>query len=354
MSADRPKDILLWLCPVLLWGFGLLGLWSLSRGQNYPLSLVYRQLAAGALGLIGGWLCTRLRWAQIARFVPWAAGGTVLALLAVLVVGSEVNGATRWLQLPGVGGFQPSEPAKLVGILLVAQLVSRLRKPLPLLSSTLGVVAVLAGLIFLQPDLGTCLVLTATCIGVLFLGGAPWAPLLGIAGLALAALPNVLSPYQWQRLQTFFHPEADPSGAGWNLEQSKIALGSGGLWGTGPFQGLQGPLDFLPEAHSDFIFAALGEELGFVGCATLLLITATLVSRLMWLANKTEHTFARLVLAGIALHFALHALLNTGMTIGLAPVTGSPLPFVSFGGTALVTNFLAIGIAQSAKHARRF
>lgn len=354
MGNERLRDPLLWTCPVLLWLFSLLGLWSLSRGENYPITLCGRQAVIGLLGLAAALGCARLSWNSISRALPWALAASVLSLAAVLVVGTTINGATRWLQLGPLGSFQPSELAKLTALLWTAQLSCRARDPRTGLAQVLGMVAVLAGLIFLQPDLGTALVLAGSCLVVAFLGGAPWKPLAGLGLAGALILPWFLSEYQWQRIHIFLAPESDPSGAGWNLEQSKIAIGSGGLWGKGAFLGLQGPLDFLPEAHSDFIFAVLNEEYGFLGCLLVVLLLATLVARLFWQASQISHPLRRLVLLGIAVNFALHALLNTGMTVGVAPVTGSPLPFVSYGGTALLINFLAIGLAESILRAQRF
>lgn len=354
MSLVRPKDPFLWLCPVLLWLFGLMGLWSLSRGANYPLDLLGRQAVIGLLGLAAGLFCARLRWATIWRALPWALGFSVFSLLAVLVFGTTINGATRWLSLGPLGSFQPSEPAKLVAVLWTARLTCQAREPLRGLAWVLGLVALLGGLIFLQPDLGTALILAGTCLALAFVGGAPWKPLAGLAVAGGAILPWFLDDYQWQRIHIFLDPQIDPSGAGWNLEQSKIAIGSGGLLGKGAFLGLQGPLDFLPEAHSDFIFSVLNEEYGFLACLLVIVLEATLVGRLFWHAQGLQHPQRQLVLVGLGLSFALHALLNVGMTVGLAPVTGSPLPFVSFGGTALLMNFLAVGLAESILRAQRF
>lgn len=354
MRNERSRDPFLWLCPVLLWLFGLAGLWSLSRGANYPLALAERQAMMGALGLAGAVMCARLRWSTVVSALPFALAFSAVSLLAVLFFGTTINGATRWLQLGPLGSFQPSEPAKLVAVLWTAQLMVNARDPFRGLGRVLALTALLGGLIFLQPDLGTALVLGGTCVVLAFVGGAPWKPLAGLAIAGAAILPWFLDEYQWKRIHIFLAPESDPSGAGWNLEQSKIAIGSGGLWGKGAFLGLQGPLDFLPEAHSDFIFAVLNEEYGFLGCALVLLLLTTLVGRLFWHASHTTHPLRRLVLVGLGLNFAFHALLNAGMTVGVAPVTGSPLPFVSFGGTALLMNFLAIGLAESILRSQRF
>ncbi len=348
------RDPLIWLCPIGLWLFGLLGLWSLSRGANYPLSLFVRQACAGLLGLLAAQACAQLRWPTILKLLPWALGFSTASLVSVLAFGTNINGATRWLSLGPLGSFQPSEPAKLSALVATAYLMTRSDSTREGLAKTLGLVLLFSLLVFLQPDLGTALVLASGCVILAFLGGAPWRPLAALGGSAALILPWVLDDYQWRRIHTFLSPESDPSGAGWNLEQAKIAIGSGGILGKGPFAGLQGPLDFLPEAHSDFIFAVLSEEYGFLACLWVVVLTSLLVGRLFWQSTQTSHPMRQLVLVGIGVHFSLHALLNLGMTIGIAPVTGSPLPFVSFGGTALLVNFLAVGIAEAILRAQRF
>ncbi len=309
----------------------------------------------GLVGILLGLLVARLAWTSLLKAIPWGLGFTVLSLIAVLFVGTEINGATRWLSLGPLGSFQPAEFAKLFALMGTAAITCRV--PLPqarVFLYTFALIGVSAGLIFLQPDLGTALVLAATCLLLAFIGGLAWPPLalLGLSGAIL--LPWYLDEYQWNRIQVFLAPHSDPSGLGWNLEQSKIAIGSGGLTGKGAFLGLQGPLDFLPEAHSDFLFSVLAEEYGFAGCCFITLLLATLVGRLFWHSTQTRHPLRRLVLIGLGLHFAIHGLLNIAMTIGVAPVTGSPLPFVSFGGTALITNFLVIGLAEAILRSQTF
>lgn len=354
MPRAFSRDPLLWLCPIGLWLAGLLELWSLSRGLNYPVSLLIRQSVIGLLGLLTALFLARLRWPTVLRLLPWGVGLSAVSLLAVLAIGTNINGAERWLSLGPLGSFQPSEPAKLSAMVATAYLMTRSKTASQGLAKTLAMVGLFALLIFFQPDLGTALVLAGVSVGLAYLAGAPWKPLAALLGSAVAVLPWCLDEYQWQRIHTFLTPESDPSGAGWNLEQAKIAIGSGGVWGKGAFHGLQGPLDFLPEAHSDFIFAVLSEEYGFLACLWVVCLTTTLVSRLFYHGRKLSHPMRALVLVGLGLHFSLHAALNLGMTIGIAPVTGSPLPFVSFGGTALFCNFAAIGLAEAILRAQRF
>lgn len=346
MRSWRREDPLLWLCPILLWLLGLAELLSLSRSSSYPIELCHRQLAIGIAGLGLSIGISKLAWQTIAKFVPIALAFATCSLIATLWVGTTINGAERWLSLGPLGSFQPSELAKLVSILYTARIMSLAPSVKAGLYKVLVLVGTLAGLIFCQPDLGTALVLTTSCLLLALIAGAPWKPIVGLGTLGITIVPFFLSGYQWKRLQIFISPRSDLGGAGWNLEQSKIAIGSGGLAGKGAFQGLQGPLGFLPEAHSDFIFSALSEEFGFLASLLVILLLATIVGRLFMQGRTTSLPQRRLVLIGLGLHFAIHGILNLAMTVGIVPVTGSPLPFMSYGGTALLLNFCAIGLAQ--------
>lgn len=346
MRSWRREDPLLWLCPILLWLLGLAELLSLSRGSSYPIELCNRQLAIGIVGVGLSFGISKLAWQTIAKFVPIVLALATCSLMATLWMGTTINGAERWLSLGPLGSFQPSELAKLLSILYTARIMSLAPSVKAGLIKVLALVGTLAGLIFCQPDLGTALVLTASCLLLALIAGAPWKPILGLGAAGITIAPFILSDYQWERLHIFISPGSDLDGTGWNLEQSKIAIGSGGLLGKGAFQGLQGPLGFLPEAHSDFIFSALSEEFGFLASLLVVLLLATIVGRLFRHGRNTSLPQRRLVLIGLGLHFALHGILNLAMTVGIVPVTGSPLPFMSYGGTALLLNFCAIGLAQ--------
>ncbi len=294
---------------------------------------------------------TFLRWA------PLAYGAGVAMLLAVELVGDIGMGAQRWLEIPGVIRFQPSEMMKLATPLMVAAYLSRTGMP-PRLRH-LVVSAVIIGapvvLIAMQPDLGTSILVASAALIVVLLAGLSWR-LIGVFLLMLgAALPLLwinLQNYQRQRVLTFLNPESDPLGAGWNIIQSTTAIGSGGVWGKGWFEGTQSQLEFLPERHTDFIIAVLGEEFGLVGMTALLALYVIIVCRGLWLAAGAQDTFGRLVAGSIILTFFIYVFVNVGMVSGILPVVGVPLPLISFGGTSSVTLLAGFGILMSV-HAHR-
>lgn len=357
-----------------------------------------RQLLWLAISLVAFTFVSRIRQ----RWIEWAALPAYLAaivlLLAVLPFGTGAGPAEsmgHWLQV-GPMRFQPSEFAKAAAILGLAwYLASRESPPAGLrdMAAPSALVGVLLALVVLQPDLGTALAFVGILLAVLFWAGTPLLHLAllaspGVAlilsfntalwsvyfiGLVLAvyvfryrlylvesvgvvlanlaagtiALPiwNTLAPYQRNRLLVFLDPSMDPRGAGWNLIQSKVAIGSGGLFGKGFTQGTQKRLDFLPEQHTDFIFSVIGEELGFLGVVATLALFAGLLLRLVRLAEKVADPFAGLVLFGIFGAWIVHVFVNIGMTVGIVPITGIPLPFVSYGGTFLLTCWALTGLA---------
>ncbi len=301
-------------------------------------------------------LATDRRWVRILTPVVYA--GSVLGLALVLAMGSTVNGSRSWLQF---GGFsvQPSEFAKLsvvIGMaLLVAERVEgswRKRVGAVEVVGMLAIAALPAALILAQPDLGTMLVLTATVFGVLAASGAPRRWLVGLfAGGVVAAFvavsAGVLKPYQVDRFMAFTNPGLDPRGAGYNTEQARIAVGNGGLFGQGPFHGSQTKAGFVPEQHTDFIFTVAGEELGLLGAGLLIGLMALVVWRALAIAQATDDVFGRVAAAGIACWFGFQAFQNIGMCLGIMPVTGVPLPFVSYGGSSIFASMLAVGLLQN-------
>ncbi len=284
---------------------------------------------------------------------------TVVSIAAVYVLGPITRGSRRWIPL-GFINLQPSELAIfLLCIGLAALLVSRLDSlgsaRLTLLG--LGYVAVPAVMVFLQPDLGTATVIVAMGLGVLFFFGTRWTHFAALGGavaaslvMILAVLPamglNVLKDYQLARLTVFLDPGADPSGAGYNVQQSMIAVGAGGLAGRGG-AATQAQLAFIPEHHTDFIFAVAGERWGFLGAVLLLVLFALLIWRALRIASLSRDMYGSIMAGGIATVFLYQILVNTGMTLGIMPVTGIPLPFISYGGAALLTNLLLVGLLQS-------
>jgi rod shape determining protein RodA len=274
-----------------------------------------------------------------------------LLLLAVLFFGDVGKGAQRWLNL-GVFKFQPSEMVKLAVPLMIAWYLAK--QPLPpklkTIALTFTLIAIPVGLIAKQPDLGTSLLVGSAGIFALFLAGISWRFIITLFGLAAAAAPVVwinMHNYQKQRVLTFLDPEKDPLGSGYHIIQSKIAIGSGGLFGKGWFNGTQSQLDFLPERHTDFIFAVLSEEFGLVGVLLLLSLYLFVILRGLYIASQAQETFGRLLSGSLILVFFVYLFVNTGMVSGLLPVVGVPLPLVSYGGTSLVTLMAGFGILMS-------
>jgi rod shape determining protein RodA len=287
---------------------------------------------------------------------PVYAMGLML-LVAVEVVGDVSLGAQRWLVIPGVGRFQPSEVMKIGIVLVLARFYHGLPAKQAQLSWKLLIPAVLIGIPVLlvahQPDLGTAILIASTGLAVMFMAGLSWR-VLAVGGLAVAAaIPPfilfVLHDYQRNRILTFLNPEADPSGTGYHILQSKIALGSGGLLGKGYGLGSQSQLNFLPEKHTDFIFATFAEEFGFVGCFVLLALYAAVIAISLRIASVSHSHFGRLSAAGVTATFALYVLINGAMVIGLAPVVGIPMPLMSYGGTVMITVMVGFGLVQAVR-----
>jgi rod shape determining protein RodA len=278
-------------------------------------------------------------------------------LIAVLAFGEVGKGAQRWLDL-GVIRFQPSEMVKLAVPLMIAWYLAEKRLPPSwqrlAFAVLLTVVPVL--LIAKQPDLGTALLVGCAGIFVLFLAGISWRLIGGLIVALAGAAPVVwylMREYQRQRVLTFLDPEKDPLGAGYHIIQSKIAIGSGGIYGKGWLNGTQSQLDFLPERHTDFIFAVLSEEFGLVGVLVLLSLYLFVIARGLYIATRAQDTFARLLTGSLTLVFFVYLFVNTGMVSGLLPVVGVPLPLVSYGGTSLVTLMAGFGILMSIHTHRR-
>ena len=273
----------------------------------------------------------------------------LLMLIAVMFVGHSALGAQRWIQL-GPFNVQPSEFAKLIMIISLAHLLDSRTEKLKSVWDLLPVFAFVIVpflLVLKQPDLGTSLVFLAILLGMVFAAGIDGKLLLKLVGAALAVMPVFwlfLKDYQRSRLTVFLDPNVDPLGAGYHIIQSKIAIGSGQLFGKGLFNGTQSQLNFLPENHTDFIFAVVGEELGFVGVVVILMLYFLLLYRGVKTAQKARDNFGMLLAAGITSMMAFHVLVNVGMTIGIMPVTGIPLPLLSYGVSSLTTNLFSIGI----------
>ena len=310
------------------------------------------QLSRLAVAFVVMLIAAQLDLAMLQRWAPVLYGLGMVMLVLVLLVGVEAKGAQRWLGVPGLPRFQPSELMKLAVPLMVASFLAD--RPLPPTAKTvvsvLALIAAPALLIGLQPDLGTAILVAAAGFAVLLLSGLFWRWVLLAGLLGLAALPGlwmVMRDYQRQRVLTLLDPESDPLGAGWNIIQSKIAIGSGGLFGKGLFEGTQSHLNFLPESHTDFIIAVLAEELGFLGVLGLLTLYFLLLTRGLYIATQGRDTFARLLAGGLTLTFFTYLFVNVAMVSGLLPVVGVPLPLVSYGGTSALTLLAGFGVLMA-------
>ncbi len=332
---------------LLICGFGLFVLYS-AVGESLRLTL--NQLVRISVALVAMLLVAQLSPDFLRRWTPWAYLGGLLLLILVLVAGEVGQGARRWLDL-GVR-FQPSEIMKLAVPMMAAWYLHD--RALPLRMSALAIIALMIVvptlLIARQPDLGTALLIAASGIIVIVLAGLSVRVMIALGLLALPGayvLWQFMQDYQKQRVLTLLDPDSDPLGAGYNIIQSKIALGSGGLFGKGWTNGSQAHLEFLPERDTDFIFAVLGEEFGLLGVLTLLVLYIVVIGRGLWIATQAHDTYSRLLAGSISLTFFVYVFVNTAMVSGLVPVVGVPLPLVSFGGTSMVTLMAGFGILMS-------
>lgn len=328
--------------------FGLLILYS---ADNQSLILLARQLlwVCLALGIMFGF--AQIPPQRYSQWAPWLFTVGVLMLVAVLIIGHTGKGAQRWLNL-GLFRFQPSEIMKLAMPMMLAWFLDK--RPLPPRLIPLLICGVLlvapVGLTAKQPDLGTALVILFTGVWVFFLSGMRWRIMIAfilIAAVCAPVLWHFLHDYQQQRVLTFLDPERDPLGAGYHIIQSKIAIGSGGIFGKGYLHGTQSHLQFLPEHATDFIFGVVGEELGLVGSVLLILMLTFIALRGLYVATQAQDTFSRLVAGSLSLTFFLSFFVNMGMVTGILPVVGLPLPLISYGGTSMVTIMAGFGIIMS-------
>jgi len=282
----------------------------------------------------------------------------LLLLVAVLLFGHVGKGAQRWLDV-GFTKFQPSEIMKLVVPIMIAWYVSQDNLPVKLSNVIIAFILVLLPtlLIAKQPDLGTSLLIASSGVFVIFLAGASWKLIMACSALLSAFIPilwmYLMKPYQKQRVTTLFNPEQDPLGSGYHIIQSKIAIGSGGIEGKGWLQGTQSQLEFLPERHTDFIFAVFSEEFGLIGVCILLTVYLAIIMRGLWIAAHAQHAFTKLLAGSITLTFFVYVFVNIGMVSGLLPVVGVPLPLVSFGGTSMVTLMAGFGMLMAISTHRR-
>jgi rod shape determining protein RodA len=344
-------DILLLFFTFSLLLVGLAELYSSSITRPEIISLFLRQLSAVIIGLVAMVVVSLVDYRL---YRSWAKAIYIFALillLAVLIFGQTIRGTTGWLRL-GTLGFQPVELVKLLWVLILASFLAYVGPPLntqKTLAAGLLLIPLL-GLVMAQPDFGSAFMLLVIWIGMLAVVPKPkqwWIVMGGLVLVAAVAGTFFLKDYQKDRLLTFLNPQRDALGSGYNVTQSVIAVGSGGLWGRGLGLGTQSQLKFLPEQHTDFIFATLSEELGLVGSLLVLGLWLGFFSRVWRLLLKLRDDYAILVAVGIFAFFLVQVTLNIGMNLGLAPVVGLTLPFVSFGGSSLVSSLLAVGILQN-------
>ena len=339
---------------LLLCGYGLVILYSAS-GEN--LVQLERQVVRLTLAFVVMLAVAQINPTTLWRWSPWLYTLGLLMLIAVLVFGEVGKGAQRWLDL-GFIRFQPSEMVKLAVPLMIAWYLAEARLPPNWRRLAVAAVMIVVPVLLIakQPDLGTALLVASAGIFVLFLAGISWRLIGGLFVAGAAAAPVVwylMRDYQRQRVLTFLDPQNDPLGAGYHIIQSKIAIGSGGLYGKGWLNGTQSQLDFLPERHTDFIFAVLSEEFGLIGVLVLLALYLFIIGRGLYIATRAQDTFTRLLAGALTLVFFVYLFVNTGMVTGLLPVVGVPLPLVSYGGTSLVTLMAGFGMLMSIHTHRR-
>jgi rod shape determining protein RodA len=346
-------DVPMLVSLLVVMALGCVALYS-AVGQN--LDVLIRQGLRVLAAMAAMLLMAQIDPAFLRRVAPWLYVAGIVLLALVLITGDVGKGAQRWLSI-GVR-FQPSEIMKLALPMMLAWLLDE--RPLPpspaVILSVLALTLVPVMLILMQPDLGTAILIGLTAAAVIFLAGLGARYIVGAAALILAALPVLwyfMHDYQKRRVLTLINPEADPLGAGYHIIQSKIAIGSGGLFGKGWLNGSQGQLEFLPERSTDFIFAVIGEEFGFMGGLAILLVYLFVVGRGFYIAALAQDTFARLLAGSISLTFFFYAFVNTAMVAGLVPVVGVPLPLISAGGTSMVTLMTGFGILMSIQTHRK-
>jgi len=332
--------------------------WYAANGLD-PQYYLKRHVINIFIGILLAWGTTVIDYRMLRAYTPIVWGLGVIGLTAVLIpgLGSEVNGAQAWIPLPGGFQIQPAELAKISIIVGMSMLLSEYRHEGDEPShrdviQALLVAAIPVGLILLQPDMGTVFIISISVVAMIGASGAPTRWVVGLILIALlggfgATKLGVINEYQVKRLQSFVDPNADSQGAGYQLRQARIAVGSGGLLGTGLFDGPQTNGRFVPEQQTDFIFTVAGEELGFLGSGFILLLYLTILMRAFSIARRSTDAFGRLVCVGVLTWFAFQTFENIGMTLGLMPMTGVPLPFLSYGGSSMFANLIGFGLLQN-------
>jgi len=332
--------------------------WYAANGLD-PEYYLKRHVINIVIGILLAWGTTVIDYRMLRAYTPIVWGLGVIGLTAVLIpgLGSEVNGAQAWIPLPGGFQIQPAELAKISIIVGMSMLLSEYRhendEPTNRdVIQSLLIAAIPVGLILLQPDMGTVFIISISVVAMIGASGAPTRWVVGLILVALlggfgATKLGVINDYQVKRLQSFVDPNADSQGAGYQLRQARITVGSGGFLGTGLFDGPQTNGRFVPEQQTDFIFTVAGEQLGFLGSGFILLLYLTILMRAFSIARRSTDAFGRLVCVGVLTWFAFQTFENIGMTLGLMPMTGVPLPFLSYGGSSMFANLIGFGLLQN-------
>jgi rod shape determining protein RodA len=354
----RDFDWTLLVISLVICGVGVLQIYSATRGTVWQ-DAWWKQIIYVCVGLVLMWLTVAIDYHAMMHYVFIMYGLSVLALLGVLLVGKQAFGSRRWIPVAGGFHLQVSEFVKLVIILLVARFLTELKtEDLEArdMGKIAGLVVVPMALVMKQPDLGTALTYIPILIVGTFLAGMRRKYMVAIAAVVLLVLPvgwNVLKDYQKARLVSFLDPDRDPRGTGYQMIQSKIAVGAGGMWGKGVTKGSQTQLRFLPVPHTDFIFSAFAEEHGFVGVVVVLALYFVLIMQIVQNAQTAPDKAGMYICMGVAALFLFHVLVNVGMVVGRMPVTGIPLPLMSAGGSSALSNFMMLGLVNSVR-LRRF
>jgi rod shape determining protein RodA len=361
-SPLRNLDWVLLLAVTALVSIGGLLIWSATREHEItlgadPQAFLKKHIINAAIGLGLGCAAALVDYRALRAYAPIVYGASCLGLMAVLSpLGSTINGAHSWIVLPAGFQIQPSEFAKLAIVVGMAMLLGEKRdgEDAPRDGDVVQVLALCAlpmGLIMLQPDFGTTMVFIFVILGVLAVAGAPARWILGLIVVGVLAgtfvAPHLLKDYQKDRFKVVADYSVDPRGVGYNTRQARIAIGSGGLTGKGLFHGTQTQGRFIPEQQTDFVFTVAGEELGLVGAGGIILVLGLILWRGLRIATLATDPFGRLVAAGVVSWFGFQSFVNIGMTLGIMPVTGLPLPFVSYGGSSMFANLMAIGLLQN-------
>lgn len=344
-------DLILLLTTIFLSSLGILMIYSASISPDgVDLNFVFRQAVFLLIGVILYLVVTNVDYRFLAQMTPFLYLVTIALLVLTLVVGQEVRGSVRWIDL-NVFTIQASEIAKPVLILTLATYFSRYSvKKLRNIIVSFVIVAIPTGLVFLQPDLGNAVILTGIWVVLTFAAGIRVVHILALSVLTVLVAPllwSFLQDYQKERVFSFLNPQKDPLGSGYNIVQSIIAVGSGGLTGRGFGRGTQSQLNFLPEQKTDFIFATTAEELGFLGVSLILGSFIVIIYRIYLVFSKVKDTLGSLITLGVVSMIVMHLFINIGMNIGIFPVTGITLPFLSFGGSSLLSFMIALGLVNS-------